>query len=152
MSQSHFEGQDRHRGITVRVKMVNLNPVVARAGQAERQTPAEGCLGAMAGHTTEKGRRRASEAGMAAVADGRYEVCIQSQRRIPNAEFENHIEHCEACSNRVELQLDFMDTLEAAVFHRHNQPNAQRFHGALLVSAPALNFAVCGEIEVGKAL
>jgi hypothetical protein len=47
----------------------------------------------------------------------------------------------------VELQLDFIEAVEGAVLEHRCDPASERIHGALLIDAPELNFAVCGEIE-----
>lgn len=75
------------------------------------------------------------------------EICMASGKSVATADFESHIESCQVCASRVELQLDFIKTLEAAVYQRHGQPESEKIKGALLIGAPELNFAVCGEIE-----
>jgi len=66
---------------------------------------------------------------------------------VHHADFENHIEECTTCSNRVELQLDFIETLELAIYQRQASPDSPKVRGALLVSAPQMNFAICGELD-----
>jgi hypothetical protein len=75
---------------------------------------------------------------------------VHSGLRIALSDFESHIEECIVCGNRVELQLDFIQTLETAVFQRRGDPDSEKIHGALLIGAPKLNFAICGEIEFGS--
>jgi hypothetical protein len=76
------------------------------------------------------------------------EVCMKDQQTVAFADFENHIETCAVCASRVDLQLDFIETLEVAMFQRQAEPESSKIHGALLISAPKLNFAICGEIDI----
>jgi hypothetical protein len=78
----------------------------------------------------------------------RSEICMHSEEKIAAEAFEEHIELCCSCCNRVELQLDFMECLEAAVYQRLSEPDSRKVHGALMVSVPEFNFAICGELEV----
>jgi len=73
---------------------------------------------------------------------------MKDQRNVPFADFENHIETCRECANRVDLQLDFIETLEVAMYQRRAEPESSRIRGALLISAPKLNFAICGEVDI----
>jgi hypothetical protein len=75
------------------------------------------------------------------------EICMKDRQTVEFAEFENHIEKCSVCASRVDLQLDFIETLEVAMYQRRAEPKSSRIRGALLISAPKLNFAICGEID-----
>jgi hypothetical protein len=151
MSQLQLETFDRFHGITVRVKTVNLRPSGFAGRDRSKPALAEGFLGTLASNSKEHGGRRVRPEVEQAEAPERRrsEICMKTQRRIPAEDFESHIEHCVTCSNRVELQLDFMDTLAVAVHQRRDQPKREKMQGALLVSAPVCNFAICGEIETG---
>ena len=133
--------------------MVNLSPGSASSDRPSHTRSAERLSaersGKIAGIIGERvSQARSGESGAADCVDlPGGEICIYSGERIPAGEFESHIEDCNVCANRVELQLDFMETLELAVYQRKSEPWASRVHGAMLVSAPELNFAVCGEIE-----
>jgi hypothetical protein len=145
---------DRFSRLTVRVKLVDLNH---NGGPSRTSTPRGSghSVSALVGSSTEQpGRLRAVgiEAGISIdppLADSQAgEICMKDQRTVPFADFENHIETCQECANRVDLQLDFIETLEVAMFQRQAEPESSKIHGALLISAPKLNFAICGEIDI----
>jgi hypothetical protein len=153
MSELNSETHNRTLGLTVRVKLVDLNhtgnpsdasPKVRSAEHLSRERS-----GSIVGIIAERpGRNQSVEAEpakSAGISGG--EICMLSGARIASADFESHIEECPVCANRVDLQLDFMNTLEVAVYQRRAEPDSQKVHGAMLVSAPELNFAICGEIE-----
>jgi hypothetical protein len=146
MSDLHSELYNKTLGLRVRVKLVDLD-------NSRKAGPAERVLKERMASTVGSGGERATVSqateteteGRAAQCGG--EICMHTGDRIPFSDFDAHVDECEACSNRVELQLDFIQTLEAAVFQRNCDPDSDKIHGALLIGAPKLNFAVCGEIE-----
>lgn len=153
MSHLHSETHDSPLGLTVRIKMVDLNHISASSATgktASSQTSTE-CIGVIAAMRGDKAVRPAPRElrHLSSHDHSNVEICMLNGERIPFSEFESHIETCPICANRVELQLDFMETLEVAVYQRAAEPASAKVRGAMLVSAPELNFAVCGELEIG---
>ncbi len=146
MSELHCESHNEALGLRVRVKVVDLDDL-ARSGSAEH-VPA-GRKPSVPGIGVDKMTHTwATEGPSGRLADDAVgEICMHSGARIALEDFERHTEECAVCANRVELQLDFIETVEEAVFQHHCQPDSERIHGALLIGAPKLNFAVCGEID-----
>jgi hypothetical protein len=152
MSELTSETYNRPLGLTVRVKLLDLNhcehssdlPAQTRAERVAKER-----AGSIIGVIGEwPSLNSPSEAGRKFDSTNVWsEICMLSGKRIARADFENHIEECPVCANRVDLQLDFVNTLEVAVYQRQAEPDSPKVHGAMLVSAPALNFAICGEIE-----
>lgn len=155
MSELHSETNDSLLGLTIRVKLVDLNHSRHFAGERAKrgsvEQVSEECLSAIVGLRGERsGRSVPSGPEISSSIDtSAGEICMLTGARIPSAEFENHIELCSICANRVELQLDFMEALETAVYQRKAEPESGKVRGAMLISAPELNFAVCGELEIG---
>ena len=145
MSKLHSETHNRELDLRIRVKLINLSGTLESA--IDRVSKSQfNSVAAIMGERA--GRHNPVEAGLAEeLQPAAEEICMASGSKIATLDFENHIEDCKVCANRVELQLDFMETLELAVYQRRAQPESQKVHGAMLVSAPTLNFAVCGEIE-----
>jgi hypothetical protein len=146
MSDLHSELHNKSLGLRVRVKFVDLDNTckvgpVERVSR-ERMASVVGLGGerALIGQATETETHRST-------AECGGEICMHTGARISLADFDAHVDECQVCANRVELQLDFIQTLEAAVFQRNGDPDSEKIHGALLIGAPKLNFAVCGEIE-----
>lgn len=154
MSELHSETNITTLAMTIRVKLVDLNHTGISPTETNGTTAkhvSKECLGAVVGLAAEK-LDRAFSSESQRVSDSDYttsEVCMLTGSRIPVADFETHIETCSICANRVELQLDFMETLEVAVYQRRATTDSPKIRGAMLISAPELNFAVCGELEVG---
>jgi hypothetical protein len=153
MSYLHSENTNRPLQFTVRVKFLDLNQALAGTEISSLHDHSEERLGAA---LLSQGGKRSGSAARAEVRNSesslpfepRSEICIDTQEKLAPSAFEEHIELCRACSNRVELQLDFTECLEAAVYQRCNEPESHKIHGALMVSAPLCNFAICGELEV----
>ena len=145
MSEFHSETNDPKSDLTVRVKLVNLSFNNRASERRSKATSAEQV--AIVGMVGERSSRRRPSDFTKYPEPGNTEICMYSGARIAQGEFETHIEECNVCANRVELQLDFMETLEAAIYLRKAQPAARKVHGAMLISAPELNFAICGEVE-----
>jgi hypothetical protein len=154
MSHLHSENTNPHLQLTVRVKFLDLHQALARTDNSSRNDYSTERLGtALLRHGS---ARRSGSVDQAEVreceeslpAEPRSEICMHSQEKVPAEAFEEHIELCCSCCNRVELQLDFMECLEAAVYQRLSESEARKLHGALMVSAPEVNFAICGELEV----
>jgi hypothetical protein len=131
----------------VRVKLVDLNH-----GGCPALTPRNSSkiLSAAVGSAAERpSRLRPDNLEMVGQAENwTGELCLRTGENIPYREFESHIESCKVCSNRVELQLDFIETLEASMYQRQAERHGKRMRGALLVSSPKLNFAICGEVDI----
>ncbi len=140
---------DRYPNLTVRIKLVDLKHSGSSSKLPASPSSVEH-VSAVVGSTPERSvRPQATEAevsGKNGYATG--EICINTGMLIATANFENHIEECELCSNRVDLQLDFIETLEVAIYQRLAEPKSEKVRGAMLISTPELNFAVCGEIEI----
>jgi hypothetical protein len=132
----------------VRIKLVNLNNTGLPSRTPSSRTLAEP-VSALVGSTTNLPVRTPSvDDHYSSHGDGHQgEICVKTGATVPHAEFENHIEQCTLCSNRVELQLDFIETLEAAMYQRFSSPGAPKVKGAMLISSPEMNFAVCGELD-----
>lgn len=146
MSAFHLENYDSKLGLRVRVKTVDLDHAAeassAQPGKIKRVTSIASL------HSERKGGYRAIETPSSErVAKNQAEICMASGEPVTLADFESHIENCKVCGSRVELQLDFIATLEAAVYQRCGQPESEKIKGALLIGAPELNFAVCGELD-----
>jgi hypothetical protein len=154
MSHLHSESTNQHLGLTVRVKVLDLNQALAGNQRTSRSDYSGERLGAAL--LSHGGARRSgpvdqvdvSECEESLPAEPRSEICMHSQEKIAADAFEEHIELCCSCCNRVELQLDFMECLETAVYQRLSDPESRKIHGALMVSAPEFNFAICGELEI----
>lgn len=146
MSELHCDSHNKGLGLRVRVKLVNLDNTV-KVSSAERVSTERlaSIVGIGSDRTSHSWIGETSAEKSAVPVEG--EICMHSGERVPFEEFELHIENCTVCANRVELQLDFIQTVEGAVFQRYCDPDSERIHGALLIGAPKLNFAVCGEIE-----
>ena len=153
MSELHSETTDATLGLTVRIKLVDLNRTGNSSSnlRSDAQQVSKECLSAFVGRISDKGSRPASWNSTHSKPAGypSTEICMLTGERIPAVDFETHIETCSICANRVELQLDFMESLEVAVYQRRADPDSQKVRGAMLISAPELNFAVCGEMEIG---
>jgi hypothetical protein len=134
--------------VRVRIKLVDLN----HTGYPQSPSPRSSTehVSALVGSSTERPNRPffSSRKSSHKVDYAQGEICTATGNHIHPADFENHIETCITCSNRVELQLDFMETLEVAIYQRRADPASERVRGAMLISTPELNFAVCGEIEL----
>ncbi len=154
MSQLHSESTNRHLRLTVRVKLLDLNQALASVNDPARNDHSTERLGAAL--LSHGGAKRLGPADHTEVRqseeplpfEARSEICMHSEEKVAADAFEEHIELCCSCCNRVELQLDFMECLETAVYQRLNEPESRKLHGALMVSAPEFNFAICGELEV----
>jgi hypothetical protein len=162
MSTFHSESKNDNLQLTVRVKFLNLNQAqVPSDGSSRNQTAEENRLDALLAQpgkrhrpstTSEQVAKTKPErrhAGSSVPRKSRPEPCLQKYGKTTAGSFEEHIETCQVCANRVALQLDFMACLETAVYQRLSEPKSERIHGALMISAPKLNFAICGELEVG---
>jgi len=154
MSHLHSESTNHHLRLTVRVKVLDLNQALSgKPGISNNDYSSERLGAALLSHG---GTRRTGPVDQAEVREceeplpfePRSEICMHSEEKVAADAFEEHIELCCSCCNRVELQLDFMECLEAAVHQRLSEPESRKIHGALLVSAPEFNFAICGELEV----
>jgi len=140
---------DRSSNLTVRIKLVDLNHIGFTSKSPSRRSSSEQ-VSALVGSTAERTSRPLAS-GKRSTSNSEYatgEICLLSGGIIPSCDFENHIEECSICANRVELQLDFMETLEVAIYQRQADPKTGGVRGAMLISTPELNFAVCGEIEL----
>jgi hypothetical protein len=153
MSELHSETNNNTLGLTVRIKLVDLNHTGKLPKTTARRKAAEHAskerVRAIVGLAVE---RVACSAGTQPPTQSDFsnvEICMLTRDRVPHAEFETHIETCTICANRVDLQLDFMEALGMAVYQRNAEPGSQKVRGAMLISAPELNFAVCGELEIG---
>ncbi len=135
-------------GFTVRIKLVDLNRT-ERPGKRETPRSAAGAISALVGSGGERSLRpKTAETEACQTFHSTGEVCLNTGRLIPPSQFEDHLEECLLCSNRVELQLDFIETLQVAIYQRNAKPNSDKVRGAMLISTPEMNFAVCGEIEL----
>ncbi len=146
MPELHCESHNEALGLRVRVKLVDLDNM-AGSSSTER-VPMErkaSVSGIRASKLTVS--RSAETRADGPEADAACEICMHSGARIALQDFERHTEECAVCRNRVELQLDFIEAVEGAVLEHRCDPASERIHGALLIDAPELNFAVCGEIE-----
>ncbi len=140
--------------MTVRVKFLGLNQSLSGSELPSRSDHSSERLGAAL--LSHGGAKRSGPADRAELikfdeslsVEPRFEICMHSQEKVAADAFEEHIELCCSCCNRVELQLDFMECLEAAVYQRLSEPESRKIHGALMVSAPEFNFAICGELEI----
>jgi hypothetical protein len=155
MSELHSESNNTNLSLTVRIKLVDLNHAGHNSKTPSKRTAGEHAsrerVGAIPALTADRASRsHPSETRSPKIEDQSHvEICMLTGHRIPVADFETHIETCTICANRVELQLDFMEALETAVYQRRAEPESQKVCGAMLISAPELNFAVCGEVEIG---
>jgi hypothetical protein len=155
MSELHSETNDSLLGLIVRVKLVDLNHSSQRSRERAKrgslEQVSEECLSAIVGLRGERSGRSVPTGPeiLSPIDTSAGEICMLTGVRVRSAEFENHIESCSICANRVELQLDFMEALEIAVCQRKAEPASEKVRGAMLISSPELNFAVCGELEIG---
>jgi hypothetical protein len=153
MSYFHSESRNARLGSTIRVKFLNLAGVRASVEEIAAEDSVDERLGALIAQGGKNVIRKSGgntelAGAMSAVNPG--EICMQTSQRLTPGHFEEHIEGCTVCASRVELQLDFMECLEAAIYQRRAEPQTEKLHGALMISAPELNFAVCGEIDFGS--
>jgi len=140
---------DRFPRLTVRVKLVDLNHFES----GSRTTSPRGSgntVSALVGSPAERASnvRNVGVEAEISVQAPLGEICMKDKQTVAFADFENHLETCMECSNRVDLQLDFIETLEVAMYQRRAEHESSKIHGALLISAPKLNFAICGEIDI----
>lgn len=145
MSKLHSEAHSQDLGLRVRVKLVDLYGTVTcteKSVSVERVASVLAIMGQSLGAGEPPSAKAHGEEWRP-----HPEVCMSSGEKVPAASYERHVEQCRVCANRVELQVDFVENLELAVYQRQSAPMREKVHGAMLVSAPALNFAICGEIE-----
>jgi hypothetical protein len=140
---------DRSPSLTVRVKLVNLNHSGCPALTSPPRS-ASASVPALVGSGAERSSRlhTADVGPNVPLEKPSGEICLHTGECVPYHEFESHIETCKVCSNRVELQLDFIETLEASMYQRQAERNSPKMRGALLISSPKLNFAICGEVDI----
>ncbi len=149
MSVFHLENYDGKLGLRVRIKTVDLDH--CRSGCATRNGSKEQAASIATLSSECKGPIRLTGTEISGPAKKtNSEICMDSGKRVSCSDFESHIEECKVCASRVELQLDFIETLEAAVCQRIGEPESEKIKGALLIGAPELNFAVCGEIDFNE--
>jgi hypothetical protein len=140
---------ERSPSVTVRIKLVDLNcggSPSHKPSPRSSSAPVSALVGASKDRALQLQPIGIERALAAEQSLG--EICLRTGQAVQHADFEQHIEECVVCGNRVELQLDFIETLELAMYQRRSEPESQKVRGALLISAPKLNFAVCGEIDI----
>jgi hypothetical protein len=152
MSYFHSESRNARLDLTIRIKFLNLAGMPASVEGIAAEDSVDERLGALIAQggknvIRKTGANTELAGSMSALNPG--EICMQTSQRLTPGGFEEHIEACSVCASRVELQLDFMECLEAAIYQRRAEPETEKVRGALMVSAPELNFAVCGEIDFG---
>ena len=139
---------ERSPRLTVRIKMVNLNHAGLPSRTPSSRTLAEPVSALVGSSTNLPARTSSVDDQYSNHGEGHWgEICVKTGETVPHADFENHIDGCILCSNRVELQLDFIETLESAMYQRFSSPGAPKVKGAMLISSPEMNFAVCGELD-----
>lgn len=139
---------ERSPRLTVRIKLVDLNHTGLQSRTPPSRTLPEP-VSALVGSSSDRPARSQPVDDLCSTHnDGHLgEICVKTGATVTHAEFENHLEVCTLCSNRVELQLDFIETLEAAMYQRFSSPGVPKVKGAMLISSPEMNFAVCGELD-----
>lgn len=135
--------------LAVRIKLVDLN----RSGYPTKSIPLPGSGASatvMVGTKSQNYRPCQTKVASSKQSEERSagEICMKTGSLIESSNFEDHIETCPACASRVDLQLGFIDTLEAAIYQRKINPDSGKIGGAMMISAPELNFAICGELEL----